>query len=102
MASNRFGPLTPGVLPGARTAPPVQDSPQQATVLSVSTKGVVFVLDATPGHSYGPAPWCLGSAATPAAAIAAGFVPLAGDRCLVLFTGLGLAAPWVAAWWRTS
>ena len=100
MSRTGFSALTPGVLPGARTAPPIQDSPQLATTLSVAAVGVKFELDATPGHAYGPAPWCLGSYATPALAITGGFAPTAGDRCLVVFAGAGIGSPIVLAWWR--
>ena len=92
--------FTPGVLPGARTAPPIQDSPQLAKVLSVTAAGVKFELDATPGHAYGPAPWSLGSYATAALAIVGGYKPLVGDRCLVVFAGAGIASPVVVSWWR--
>ena len=89
-----------GVLPATQSVLPVQDTPQQATVLSVTAAGVMFELDATPGHSYGPAPWSLGAYATPALAITGGFRPIVGDRCLVVFAGAGIATPWVLGWWR--
>ena len=100
MSRDRFSRFTPGVLPGERTAPPIQDVPQLATVLSVTAAGVKFELDATPGHAYGPAPWSLGSHATFALAIAGGYKPLAGDRCLVVFAGSGISSPVCLAWWR--
>ena len=89
-----------GVLPGARTAPPIQDGPQQAVCKSVTADGVVFVLDATPDHSYGPALWCLGGYATPSLAIAGGFAPRPGDKLLVHFAGSAIGTPWIGAWTR--
>ena len=96
----RWGEFTPGVLPGQTAAPTLQDSPQQARVLSVTAGGVTFELDATPGHAYGPAPWLVGSYASAAAAISAGFAPHVGDRCLVVFAGTGMTTPWISAWAR--
>lgn len=100
MARRGYSTLTPGVMPGSRSAPPIQDAPQTARVVSVTAAGVVFELDATKGHSYGPAPWCIGSYATPALAVAGGFYPHVGDTCLVVFAGAGIDTPWVLAWSR--
>lgn len=100
MARTGFGALTPGVMPGSRSAPSIQDTPQTARVISVTAKGVVFELDATPGHSYGPAPWSLGSFVSAAAAIVGGHYPHIGDRVLVVFAGAGIDTPIVLAWWR--
>lgn len=100
MSRDRFSRWTPGVLPGARTAPPIQDAPQVATALTVTTAGVTFELDATPGHAYGPAPWGLGSYASAAAAIVGGYAPTVGDRVLVVFAGAGIETPVVVNWWR--
>lgn len=100
MARSGFTALTPGVLPGAATAIPIQDAPQVATVLSVTAEGVRFELDATRGHAYGPAPWCLGSYTTAALAIVGGFYPHVGDRALVVFAGTGIETPVVVSWWR--
>lgn len=92
--------FTPGTLPGASTALPLQSGVQQGKVLSVTSAGVKFSLDATPQSAYGPAPWSLGSYATAATAITGGFKPAVGDRCLVAFAGRGIETAWIVGWWR--
>ena len=52
------------------------------------------------GAAYGPAPWCLGPHVSFAAAIAAEWMPITGDRSLVLFAGIGIENPVLVAGWR--
>jgi hypothetical protein len=89
-----------GVLPGTHDEPRFQDAPQVGRVVAVSSRGATVELDGQRGWQYGPAPWSLGSYASFAAAITGGYFPHVGDRVLVLFAGVGVETPVVAAWWR--
>jgi hypothetical protein len=92
---------TPGTTPGAHQDPLVTDVSQLAEVTRVTSAGVWFVApDLSPGFEYGPAPWCVGSYASRAAAFAAGFCPHVGDAALVVFPGVGVSTPVVSSWWR--
>ena len=97
-----FDALTPGVLPGQSRAEQTSlaDSPQQAKVLTVTSKGATVELTRMPGVELGPAAWGLGSYATVTAAITAGYAPHVGDACVVVFAGRDLQHPWVLAWTR--
>lgn len=89
-----------GVFPDENREPRFQDVPQAGKVLSCTAAGVRVELDGSPGIAFGPAPWNLGSYDTPALALTGGFHPRVGDRCLVVFAGIGVAAPWVVSWTR--
>lgn len=93
----RFGRLTSGVL--AMPEPATTYEPSQGVVLAVSASGALVVLDEATTASWGPCPWSLGSSGDAAAAIADGFAPRVGDRCLVVFAGSD-HVPWVVSWWR--
>lgn len=96
----RFSQFTPGIFPGQHDEPRLQDVPQVGTVRGVSAKGAVVEIDGQRGVTYGPAPWSLGSYSTAALAITGGFYPHTGDRCLIVFAGVGVETPILLAWWR--
>lgn len=78
----------------------LHDVPQVGRVATVSAAGAMVVIDAMPGLKYGPCPWNLGVHDTPTDAVTAGFAPRVGDRVLLIFAGVGVQAPVIAAWWR--
>ena len=90
--------LTPGI--HAEPPPAFADVPQIGRVVSVTAAGAMVVVDAMPGQKYGPAPWSLGSYATPTLAVDAEYYPHVGDIVLLVFAGVGVQAPVVTAWWR--
>lgn len=98
--SSRWSDLTPGVLPGDRTRPAIEDTPQQGTVIAVTSAGARVEVTGIRTQVCGPMPWSLGAYDTPALAISGGFAPRVGDRCLVVFAGAGIGDPWLVAWWR--
>jgi hypothetical protein len=96
----KFSRFTPGVHLAQQRAPQPWDVPQLGRVTKVTAAGAWFELLSSPGNPFGPAPWGLGSYATVAAAITAGWKPLVGDTCLAVFAGIGPGSPVVLAWWR--
>jgi len=95
-------PLTPGLVRGdVDTGPSGWDSVEVGRVKAVAAAGATVVLAGAPLVEWGPAPWSLGAADTPAAAIADGAAPRVGDRCLVAFAGAD-HVPWLLAWWRSA
>jgi hypothetical protein len=97
---DKFDRFTPGVLPGQPTATALQDAPQEGAVVTVDATGATFTLADLPDQLFGPAPWGLGAYVDSAAALTAGHAPQPGDRCLVVFAGIGIETPWIAGWWR--
>lgn len=100
MDFSKFNRHTPGYLPEVHGAPRATDLPQAAMVTKVTAEGAWFTLLSEPVTPYGPAPWGLGSYATRAAAITAGYKPLVGDYALVVFAGTEISLPVLLAWWR--
>lgn len=89
--------------PGRGEPEPQVTGPQQGQITKITGAGAFFKLDAFDSkHEFGPAPW---PQMTYHAHDEVGIhthqsdPPPVGAKCLVLFTGPGIAGPWVVGWW---
>lgn len=94
------------VIFGRSTQPRVTPTPPaEGRVLSVANDGMRFTIPTWDSgrHVFGPAPW-------PATVVVEHtsaddththevVQPKPGDRCLVVFVGIGIKNPWVIGWW---
>lgn len=109
----------PAAILGVIGGRPVQSTdaavtPQIGRIRSVDARGVIFTLPDYDGgrHTFGPAPWNRGGAAsTPTGAagttdphthpahVHVAEPPPVEAECLVVFVGSGVERPVVVAWW---
>lgn len=98
--ATKFTQFTRGVFPGQERSLPFHEATQIFVVVSVSNKGAMVESSRMAGLKYGPAAWCLGPYDDVDEAILNGQCPRVGDKCVVVFAGVGVTDPVILAWWR--